>query len=191
MAHEEDAPTPDVMAVLAASHAELLAFVEKRVGDRAVAEDILQEAFVRAAEKEHTLRDPDAARAWFYRTLRNAVTDHHRRRGASQRALEAFAAELDAVTPGDEADAVACRCIQAVAGTLDPSYAIALKRIEIDGVPVKEYAAEVGITANNAAVRVFRARDALRKRLAQACGTCATHACFDCTCEPATGERPA
>ena len=52
---------------------------------------------------------------------------------------------------------------------------------------VKDYAAEAGITSNNAAVRVFRAREALRKQVARSCGTCADHGCLDCTCESASG----
>jgi hypothetical protein len=47
---------------------------------------------------------------------------------------------------------------------------------------VKDYAVEAGLTANNAGVRVFRARDALRKQVSRSCGTCAEHGCLDCTC---------
>jgi len=49
-------------------------------------------------------------------------------------------------------------------------------------MPVKDYAARAGLTASNAGVRVFRAREALRKQVARSCGTCADHGCFDCTC---------
>ena len=38
------------------------------------------------------------------------------------------------------------------------------------------------ITANNAGVRVFRARQALRKRVVSWCGSCAERGCIDCTC---------
>jgi RNA polymerase sigma-70 factor (ECF subfamily) len=120
---------------------------------------------------------------WFYRVLRNAIIDHYRRGGASQRALAAFASELEAqVEPDlDTRDAV-CQCVTSLAGTLKPEYAAALRRVEVDGISVREYAAEAGVTANNAGVRLFRAREALRKRVASACGTCAEHGCLDCTC---------
>lgn len=74
-----------------------------------------------------------------------------------------------------------------LAGTLKPEYASALKRIELDGLAVKDYAAEVGISSNNAAVRVFRAREALRKQVARSCGTCADHGCLDCACDTSKG----
>jgi RNA polymerase sigma-70 factor (ECF subfamily) len=184
--HPTDEPaletTPEVARLLVDHHREFLGFVERRVGDRALAEDILQDAFVRSLGKLGTLRDGESAVAWFYRSLRNAVIDHYRRRGTSQRALEAFAEELRADEPGEEVRGVVCKCVAQLADTLKPEYAAALKRIEVDGVAVKDFAGEAGITSNNAAVRVFRARDALRRQVARSCGTCATHGCVDCTC---------
>ena len=91
---------PQVARVLVENHREFLRFLERRVGNRAVAEDILQEAFVRGVERAGSLRADESAVAWFYRTLRNAVIDHHRRTGAAGRGLEAFARELgDAAEP--------------------------------------------------------------------------------------------
>jgi RNA polymerase sigma-70 factor (ECF subfamily) len=165
------------------NHREFLAFLQKRVGDSALAEDILQEAFVRGLHKLDTLEQEESVVAWFYRVLRNAVIDHHRRRAAKDRKLEAFAAELEQqVEPHDEVRGAVCRCVGTLATTLKPEYAEALQRVELDGVPVKDYAQEAGITGNNAAVRVFRARQALRKQVSRSCGTCADHGCLDCTC---------
>jgi len=44
-------------------------------------------------------------------------------------------------------------------------------------------AAASGISENNAAVRVHRARQALRKQVQLTCGACATHGCVDCRCQ--------
>lgn len=174
--------TPAAIARLVANHRQFLAFLQPRVGSRAVAEDLLQDAFVRGIDRIETLRDEESAVAWFYRVLRNAVVDHQRRHEASLRRLDALAAELDAAAPSVEVRAAVCQCVSQLAGTLKPEYAEALRRIEVDGVTVKDFAAEAGITRNNAAVRVFRAREALRKQVMRSCGTCATHGCFDCTC---------
>ncbi|MBL9100703.1 MAG: sigma-70 family RNA polymerase sigma factor [Myxococcales bacterium] len=189
MTHDEpesalEVDTPGVMARLLANRGEFLAFLQGRVGDRAVAEDILQEAFVRGVAGVAGLQREESARAWFYRVLRNAVVDHHRRGAAADRRLERLAAELGGeVEPAPELAATVCRCIERLAGTLKPEYGEALRRVEVDGVAVKDYAGEAGITANNAAVRVFRAREALRKQVVRSCGACAEHGCVDCTCE--------
>lgn len=174
--------SPELAAELARKQHDFLAFLERRVGDRAAAEDILQDAFVRSLDKLQDLRDPNAAVAWFYRMLRNATVDHHRRRGAAQRGLDALAAELEIVDAGSEAHQEVCRCVAEVARELKPEYAAALNRIEVDGVPVKDFADEAGITSNNAAVRAFRARAALRKGVEKTCGACAARGCADCTC---------
>jgi RNA polymerase sigma-70 factor (ECF subfamily) len=180
---ERDPPPPDVVRVLVLHHREFLRFLQSRVNDRALAEDILQEAFVRGLHKLETLRSDESAVAWFYRMLRNAVIDHHRRRATSSRALDSFAAELaSTATPTDELKTLACRCVGELAATLKPEYADVLRRVELDGVSVKEYAEEAGISPGNAAIRAFRAREALKKRVARSCGTCADHGCLDCTC---------
>jgi RNA polymerase sigma-70 factor (ECF subfamily) len=48
---------------------------------------------------------------------------------------------------------------------------------------VTEVARELGLNANNAMVRLHRARNALRERLASHCGTTTARSCSDCGCE--------
>ena len=88
--------------------------------------------------------------------------------------------------PPTSTDSV-CACVRSLSETLKPEYADALRRIEVEGMSVQGYAVELGIEANNAGVRVHRAREALRKRVKASCGTCADHGCLDCTCEKACG----
>ena len=165
----------------AANHRELLRFVERRVGNRAAAEEILQDALVRSLD--HASEIDSSVLGWLYRVLRNAVVDHQRREAVTARRLERLAAETpSSVDEDDEAQRVACRCVSSLARTLKPEYADALQRIEIDGVAVKDYAQTQGISASNAGVRIFRARKALREQVARACGTCAEHGCLDCSC---------
>ena len=173
-------PTAEVAATLVANHRAFLAFVERRVGNRDLAEEILQAAFVKNLDKFDTVRE--TAIGWFYRVLRNAIIDHRRRQAVVDKRHETFAAETELAGEDDELRGVVCKCVGELAGTLKPEYADALRQIEIDGVSVKDYAARAGISSNNAGVRVFRAREALRKQVVRACGTCATHGCVDCTC---------
>ncbi len=170
-------------ALLVENHREFLGFLERRLGDRALAEDLLQDAFVKSIDKGAELRDESSSIAWFYRMLRNAVIDHYRRNGARNRSLEAFGRELEgAVEPPPEIRDAICGCITRLAGSLKPEYASAIQRLEIDGISVDAYATEAGINRNNAAVRVFRAREALRKQVKASCGSCAEHGCLECGC---------
>jgi RNA polymerase sigma-70 factor (ECF subfamily) len=182
--------TPDVVRVLVENHARFLAFLERRTGSREVAEDLLQEAFVRGMTRAGQLRDQESAVAWFYRVLRNALTDHWRRRGAEARALERAAAMADDAAPAVDEELMdeACACVASLVDTLKPEYAEALRRVDVAGGTVAAYAAAAGITANNAAVRLHRARGALRRQVERACGTCAEHGCLDCRCGGPAGR---
>jgi RNA polymerase sigma-70 factor (ECF subfamily) len=177
------------VSVLVDNHRAFLAFLEKRVGRRDVAEDILQDAFAKGLDKLPQALTGESAVAWFYRVLRNAVVDHFRRGGASERAVSALAREVEqhAEPDLDTRDAI-CRCIARLSTTLKPEYGEALRRVEVDGLSVQQFAAEAAITANNAGVRLFRAREALRKAVARSCGTCAEHGCLDCTCGSRSAE---
>jgi len=169
---------------LTSNRDQFLSFLERRLGDRALAEDLLQDAFVKSVEKSDSLREEDAAVAWFYRLLRNAVIDHHRRGTVRDRALAQLAGELEnAVEPPHEMRGAICACIGRLAGKLKPEYAEAIRRVEVDGLPVHAFAGEAGITPNNAAVRLSRAREALRKQVMASCRTCAEHGCVECSCK--------
>jgi RNA polymerase sigma factor (sigma-70 family) len=171
-----------VVKALVDNHQRFLAFLQNRVGSREVAEDILQDGFVRALERADTLRAGESATAWFYRLLRNALVDHYRRTGAEDRALAGAAAELETSQPDAELHDTVCACVSELLGTLKPEYGAALRRVELEGVRVDAFARETGITATNASVRLHRAREALRKRVLESCGTCVTHGCRDCQC---------
>lgn len=173
----------EVVQTLVAHHRQFLAFLERRVGSKALAEDILQDAFVRGIEKEASLRESESAVAWFYRVLRNAVVDHYRRQGTSTKALATLATEMESAEhPLPEVESEACRCINGLSQTLKPEYADALQQVEVGGMSVQDFAGAAGISAGNASVRLHRARQALRKRVVASCGTCAAHGCFDCNC---------
>jgi RNA polymerase sigma-70 factor (ECF subfamily) len=173
----------DLTTRLVDNHREFLGFLERRLGDRALAEDILQDAFVKSLDKGDSVRDQTSSVAWFYRMLRNAVIDHYRRRGTRDRALEVLAREMEhAVEPPAEIHDEICGCVTRLAATLKPEYEQAIRRVEVEGAAVNEFAAETGISPSNAAVRVFRAREALRKQVKASCGTCAEHGCLECSC---------
>jgi RNA polymerase sigma factor (sigma-70 family) len=181
----DERPTADVVRTLVANHRQFLAFLENRVKSRALAEDILQDAFVKGVNKLDTLRSDESAVAWFYRVLRNAIIDHRRRLGAAERKLAAFGQEVeDRMEPDIEMRGAICQCVGALAATLKMEYAEAVRTVEVEGIAVKDYAERAGISASNAGVRLFRAREALRKQVARSCGTCADHGCLDCTCAP-------
>jgi RNA polymerase sigma factor (sigma-70 family) len=170
-----------VVERLVAGHRQFLAFLQSRVRDRATAEDILQAAYVRGLEKGGSIRDDESAVAWFYRLLRNALVDHYRRRAAADRALAREGAEAKTSYEPELRDTV-CACMNTLLPTLKPEYAEILRRVDLEEEPLARVADDLRITANNAGVRLHRARQGLKRQLERSCGTCATHGCLDCSC---------
>ena len=171
-----------VAPALLANHRRFLAFLEKRVGSRERAEDILQAAFVRTLESGSAPEDAESAVAWMYRTLRNALVDNYRRTASEGRALEREAREAVEAGEDPELRATVCGCMKELLPELKPEYAEVLRQVDLEERSVPEVASELGITANNAAVRLHRARQALKRELQVSCGSCATHGCLDCSC---------
>jgi len=70
-------------------------------GDRTVAEDIVQEAFIRFVGRLQHLRDPGLADAYLRRTVVNLAKNHFRRRSLERRFLqrEAMEPRQDVVEP--------------------------------------------------------------------------------------------
>src|SRR5689334_12082550 len=101
------AESQELIDQLVENHREFLRYVERRVGNRAIAEEIVQEAFVRSLDRSGEIQE--TAVGWVYRVLRNAVVDHQRRQAVASRRLDEFAAELAATTEaGEELAKVAC-----------------------------------------------------------------------------------
>jgi len=176
--------SPEVVAVLVENHRRFLDFLTRRVGSREVAEDILQDAFVRGLARADQLRDQESVVAWFYRSLRNALVDHWRKRGVERKVIDEGVELTDEMEPAADAELMntVCACATSLLETLKPEYADALRRVDLAGVSVKAFAEESRMTPNNASVRLFRARQALRRQVERTCGTCAEHGCLDCTC---------
>jgi RNA polymerase sigma-70 factor (ECF subfamily) len=189
MGSERPPPEPseeaEVLPLLLARREQFVAFLERRLGRRDAAEDILQAVYLKAVESSASIEREESAVAWFYRLLRNALIDWRRRAGAEGRAMERHGRE-GAAFAEEESEALegaVCRCVNALIPTLKPEYAAVVRLVDLEGAGVQEAAAVAGITANNLSVRLHRARAALRKQLERTCGTCAEHACLDCGCK--------
>jgi RNA polymerase sigma-70 factor (ECF subfamily) len=164
-----------IETLLAAHRAELVAFVERRLGSRAVADDVVQQTAVRALVASNGLRDARAGRAWLFRITRRLVADHLRAR--------AQAPLLDDLARDDDAAEFGCACVLANLEQLKPEFAQILRRVVFDAASLSTVASELGMTANTATVRLSRARTALKERLRVHCGTNSLRACLTCTCE--------
>jgi RNA polymerase sigma-70 factor (ECF subfamily) len=161
----------------------MVAFVRRRAGHLVDPEDVLQQASVRAIAKSEQLREAEHVRAWLFRIVRNVLADELRAIGLPVVDREQQLEDAAAATEREEREPSVCKCSLEVAKSLKPEYAQILERVVVEDVPVTKLAAELGVTANNAMVRLHRARKALRSKLEEHCGTTSPRSCLDCGCE--------
>lgn len=151
------------------------AFVRRRVADRQLADDVLQDAFARAARAIGQVQDDERLDAWFYRILRNRIADLGTRSSAGEMPPK------EVVDPMSDRDEV-CRCMLPLLERLAPDQAAALREVDLADVGSDVVAERLGISTNALNVRRHRGRQHLRILLDAACGACASDGCHDCEC---------
>jgi RNA polymerase sigma-70 factor (ECF subfamily) len=140
-------------------------------GHEARAEDLVQEAFVRAWQALPAFRFESAFSTWLHRLAVNtALMELRSRRGAE--ALEDDDAALEFHATGDSAGqrtALGLDLERAVA-TLPPRARAVLVLYDIEGWKHEEIAAELGMAVGSSKAQLHRARGLLRERLGEAHG---------------------
>ena len=174
---EQTTPSHVVGEVLGRHASRLRAFVAAQVSPDEI-DDVLQAAALRAVERSATLRDPDRALPWLYRIHRNTIVDLWRQRASQERLREreeAPDAQLDVVD-------TSCDCSIVQARRMRPAYASVLALVDAGDATLSEAAEVLGISVNNATVRLHRARKALRKAMRDHCGVENARDCVRCRC---------
>jgi RNA polymerase sigma-70 factor (ECF subfamily) len=164
---------------LTGERARFVRLARSRVATEADAEDVVQQALMRAAERASQIADASRARAWFYRILRRAIVDHHRRKPP----------EFSGDVPEDEPAAnderprgPTCRCAVRLLGELRPAYAEVVRRLDFEQQDPRAAADALHLSMSNLYVRLHRARRALRDRVQGHCGVASIGPCLECTC---------
>lgn len=151
------------------------ALVRGRVRDVHQADEVLQDAFARAARAIESVHDDERLDAWFYRILRNRIAD------LATSHLDHQGMVTDPVAPVDDEHHV-CHCFNGLIDRLPHDNAEALRRVDLSGDATNVVASDLGITINALNVRRHRGRQQLKTLLTEACGMCATDGCRDCRC---------
>ncbi|UCC75037.1 MAG: sigma-70 family RNA polymerase sigma factor [Gemmatimonadota bacterium] len=141
----------------------LYAFVSRRVGgDRTLAEDIVQDAWLRAVESWPRRGTPDHPRAWLIRVARNLLVSHFRRQRPTP--VDPAELELEADDYRPETPWAAALVSWGLA-RLRRGQAALLEASYFDGKSTREIADELGLSERAVEGRLRRARQNLEKRL--------------------------
>jgi RNA polymerase sigma factor (sigma-70 family) len=157
----------ELAALFERHHAELYRYAERFTGDADLAEDVVQDAFVRLAERPP--RDGTHLRAWLYRVATTVAIDALRagRRRQLLAATHVTRLPLPAPAPDPAAEVERAELRAAVRAALDEleprDRAILLMREE--GFSHREIADAVGTTEKSVGTMIARALAKLARRL--------------------------
>jgi RNA polymerase sigma-70 factor (ECF subfamily) len=156
--------------------ARLGAFVGRRIGNPADAEDLVQDVFVRMQRNIEALSSTDRLDAWAFRITRNAIADYYRasdRRGApgkgAAKILNEFAADSIDGEALTEARAEMAYCIAPMVRQLPQDYRQAIELTELEGMTQSAAAEQLGLSVPGMKSRVQRGRARLRAMLLRCC----------------------
>ena len=157
---------PDAQVVWDRFRHDLHRFILRRVGDEAVADDLLQDSFEKIHRGIDSLSDESRLAPWVYTVVRNVVRDYYRRPDRTE--------ALDEIEdPEADEENVENRLIGgwliATIGDLPDRYRDAVRMAEIDGLTQTEIAGRLGLSVSGAKSRVQRGREMLRKALGRCC----------------------
>ncbi len=148
-----------------AHESELRGWLRRRVGNSALADDLLQDLFLKALGQGERFCAVENARAWLFEVARNTLADHLR--------LAHPMVELpeDLATPAEDTDTVdtLTACLPRVLSELHADDREAITLCDLQGMRQADFAKAKGLSLSAAKSRVQRARVRLRTQMSQAC----------------------
>lgn len=155
-----------LQALVDAHYAALFRYAYRLTGSAADAEDLTQEAFRKAFTRLPQLREPDRARAWVFRILRNLYL--HRVRDEKRRRSVPLDAIGDLPAPdGESRDAIAIEPeqLQQVLNELDEGFRTPLILFYFEEFSYRDIAEQMDLPIGTVMSRLARAKGYLRAKL--------------------------
>jgi len=154
-------------------HSQLYSFILRKVNNKELAEDILMDVFMKIQTKLCDLKNINKLESWIFQITRNAINDHYRSKRYNYQLSEnqenQEILEYEAEKEDDQLMKETSHWIKSYINILPDKYRMAVLSTDIDGIPIKEFAENQGITYVNAKARVQRGRKILKQNLDLCC----------------------
>lgn len=146
--------------------AKLRNFILGRVSYPDLAEDILQDVYLKIHSKIDNVQDSEKLESWIYQITRHTIIDYYRRVRPEQELPESLPASQQ-----EEPDAVAdlTASVYEMLNCIPEKYRQALTLTDIQGLTQAEMADQLGLTVSGAKSRVQRAREKLKVAFLDCC----------------------
>jgi RNA polymerase sigma-70 factor (ECF subfamily) len=156
--------------IYAQFRAPIYGFLARLSGRRDLAEELLQETFVRLATRAPTLAEDTRPGAWLYTVARNLYLSHARMTALDAARVDRASLEEPArnPTPFEEASAGQTQArLERALAALPDGYREVLLLVAIDRLEPAEAAAIVGVSPETLRQRLSRARAMIKESLAE------------------------
>jgi RNA polymerase sigma factor (sigma-70 family) len=130
--------------------------------DETQAEDLVQDALVRAYERQGSFRAGGNLRGWLLSIMHNTFIDGRRRHRAEARRIEQAAATIETTVPAEQESRIRLQQIQAAFMSLPDDQRAALHLVAVEGLSYQEAATALSVPIGTLMSRLGRARAALR-----------------------------
>lgn len=154
---------------------QLKAYIVKRMPDPSLADDILQETFIKIHENIHLIKDETKICAWVYQIARNTINDYYRKDKTKLSEVQILPEEelnvvdeMDGKLEDNPTEHIASG-LQRMINSLPEKYAQALNMVEIQGISQIELSKVLNISVSGAKSRVQRGRQMLKDSLMNCC----------------------
>ncbi len=144
---------------------ELRGWLRHRTGNTALADDLLQDLFLKALRQGERFCELHNARAWLFEVARNLLADQLRVAHHMVELPDDLTAHADDVDTVD----VLTSCLPRVLSELSADDREAITLCDLEGMSQEDYARLKGLALPGAKSRVQRARKRLREHLSEAC----------------------
>lgn len=148
-------------------HQKLLNFINSQVSDTHIAEDILQEAFIKINNNIATLKEPEKLSAWLYQICRSTVIDYHRKRKISYDEIDLDS--IEQVSSTNTTREQLNLCIEILINDLDVIYKEILISHEINGLKHSEISKQFNLSLPAVKSRIKRGKAQLKSKLSHCC----------------------
>lgn len=162
---------------------ELRSFLYGRLKDKQIADDLLQDVFVKALSESSQFCTLDNTRAWLFRVTRNRLIDYYRTHKIHDEVPE----ELPQVVPSPEPVVNLSKCLPTALLNLTDEDREIIEQCDLEGMNQTDYATLKQLSIPAAKSRIQRARKRLKNELNIACKIVFDEqgkvCCFDPACK--------
>lgn len=167
------------MQKVQAGHLDLLGVLYTRYSDKAyklcwrivadndVAEDLVQEAFLRVLRFRAQFRGDSQFSTWLYTIVRNVCLDHVRTRSRERAAVSEMRFDPTGFDESLSLDTSAMSATKKAFDALRPEQKTILMLSRVDGIGCKEIGEKLGVNAGAVRVRIHRTLRKLKSEIAR------------------------